>query len=409
MRKGVDVTSRERVLAAIRHEQPDRVPIDLGGTESSGITGIAWHHLMEHLGIDKGPGMDVVDPFQQVVRINEELRKRFAIDTIALYIEPKAWIAGTLGNGAPCRMPGLWRERLDENGDRLLLGRDGKPAARMPKGGFYFDGIGAALAHCSMPSDIEKHHDAIDSFDLPWFWDEPVKSTAARAAEYHSKTDKAVVFNLCSHFLAAGTSLRGYEQFLIDLMVDKPMAEAIFDALLDAYRKRVDKYAKSLKGLVDVVLFNDDLGSQQGPLVSPAVYRELIKPRQAKLFGYAKKAFGTPILFHSCGAVSDFIPDLAEAGVNALNPVQVSAVGMDSARLKRDFGKIMCFWGGGCDSQRVLGRGSVKDVREEVKRRIGDFAPGGGFVFTQVHNIQADVPPQNIVAMLDAAAEFGGY
>lgn len=203
------MTSRERVLAAIRHEQPDRVPIDLGGTELSGITGIAWHHLMSHLGLDKGSSPDVVDPFQQVVRINEELCKRFAIDTIALYIEPKAWIAGTLGDGSPCRMPALWRERLDENGDRLLLGRDGKPAARMPKGGFYFDGIGAALAHCSVPSDIEKHHDAIDSFDLPWFWDEPVKSTAARAAEYHTKTDKAVVFNLCSHFLAAGTSLHG--------------------------------------------------------------------------------------------------------------------------------------------------------------------------------------------------------
>ena len=132
-----------------------------------------------------------------------------------------------------------------------------------------------------------------------------------------------------------------------------------------------------------------------------------MKPRQAKLFRRAKELFGAPILFHSCGAVSEFIRDLAEVGVDALNPVQVGAAGMDSARLKREFGKDICFWGGGCDSQRVLSRGTPEDVREEVRRRIGDLAPGGGFVFTQVHNVQPDVSPENLVAMLEAAREFG--
>ena len=278
----------------------------------------------------------------------------------------------------------------------------------MPAGGFYFDPAGAPLADCSTPADLEKHRAAIESVDLPFYWDEPVAATAARAKQLHSQTDRAVVFNFCCHLLHAGTGLRGYEQFLCDMLAEPELAGALLDMLTAAYLKRIDRYAPALRGSVDVVLFNDDLGTQQGPLVSPDVYRALIKPRQAKLFGYAKKAFGAPIAFHSCGAVAEFIPDLIEAGVDALNPVQVAAVGMDSKRLKREFGKDICFWGGGCDTQKVLSRGTPAEVREEVRRRIGDFAPGGGFVFTQVHNIQPDVPPENVVAMFEAVKEFGG-
>jgi len=294
------------------------------------------------------------------------------------------------------------------NGDRLILGAEGQPSARMPAGGFYFDPVGEPLANCRSARELEKHRAEIESFDLPGFCNEGVAATAARAAELHAETEEAVVLNLCCHFLAGGTILRGYEQFMIDLMVEPEITDALLEILLEAYMKRVDLYAPQLAANVDVVLFNDDLGTQNGPIIAPELYRKVIKPRQAKLFGHARKAFDAPILFHSCGAVSEFMRDLAEVGVDALNPVQVSAAGMDSARLKKEFGKDICFWGGGCDTQNVLSRGTVQDVRDEVEKRIADFAPGGGFVFTQVHNIQADVPPENIVAMLEAAREFGG-
>jgi len=402
------MTSRERVLAAVRRKAPDRVPLDLGGTESSGLTGMAWRKLVAHLGLNPGKGPRIADPFQQVAIVEAELRGRFGIDTVALFIEPKKWAAGKLGDGSACRMPARWRERVTPGGVREAVGDDGAVFGRMPAGGFYFDPAAAPLAGCQSAADFEKHRAAIEASDLPGYWDEPVEATAARSRQLHAKTDAAVVFNFCCHLLHGGTGLRGYEQFLCDLAAEPELAGALLDMLLDVYLKRVDRYAPALKGSVDVVLFNDDLGTQQGPLVSPEVYRRLIKPRQAKLFGCAKKAFGAPVAFHSCGAVSEFIRDLAEAGADALNPVQVAAAGMDSARLKREFGRDICFWGGGCDTQRVLARGTPGEVREEVRRRVGDFAPGGGFVFAQVHNVQPDVPPENLVAMLEAARRFGG-
>jgi uroporphyrinogen decarboxylase len=402
------MTNRERILAAIAHREPDRVPVDLGATESSGLTGMAWHRLAGHLRMARKPGPDILEPFQQVVRIGDDLRERFEIDTTALFPEPKEWKAGRLGDGSPCRVPSKWYEVEEANGDRLILGAEGQPSARMPSGGFYFDPVASPLADCQSASELERHRTEIEAFDLPAFCDEGVAATAARAAELHSETESAIVFNICCHFLAAGTILRGYEQFMIDLIAEPEIVDALMEMLLGAYMKRVDLYAPTLAANVDVLLFNDDLGTQNGPIIAPDLYRKVIKPRQAKLFQHAKQAFDAPILFHSCGAVREFIPDLIEAGVDALNPVQVSAAGMDSAQLKQDFGKDICFWGGGCDTQNVLARGKVQDVRDEVKKRIDDFAPGGGFVFNQVHNIQADVPPENIVAMLEAAHEFGG-
>ena len=426
------MTSRERILAALAHEQTDLVPIDLGGTESSGLTGIAWHKLMRHLITDKhagdnsafriphselSAGPDILDPYQQVARVSDTLRKRFRIDTVSLFIEPARWIADTLGDGSPCRSPAGWQPRVEPNGDRVIVDGAGRTTARMPRGGFYYDPAGAALADCTSPADIARQRDVIATVDLPSFCDEPIEATAARACELHAKTDLAVVFNFCCHLLHGGTGLRGYEQFMLDLAMDRPLAEAILETLLEVYIERVDRCAPLLRGHIDVLLFNDDLGTQHGPMIPPATYRDLIQPRQRKLFSYAKKAFGSssatatvPILFHSCGSVRAFIPGLIAAGVDALNPVQVSAEGMDSAGLKRDFGNDICFWGGGCDTQRVLAGGTEAEVRAEVRRRIADFAPAsqaasgpGGFVFTQVHNVQPDVPAENVVAMLDEA------
>jgi uroporphyrinogen decarboxylase len=205
--------------------------------------------------------------------------------------------------------------------------------------------------------------------------------------------------------LAAGQILRGYEQFMCDLLGEKALAHALLDALCEAYLDRAETYLATLGQWLDVVLVNDDLGTQAGPMLSPVLYREMIKPYQERLFGFIRGHFGGPLLMHSCGAVSEFIPDLIECGVQAINPVQLSAAGMEPERLKREFGRDIVFWGGGCDTQRVLNQGTPEDVRREVRRNCAAFAPGGGFVFTQVHNVQPDVPPENVVAMVEALRE----
>ena len=185
------------------------------------------------------------------------------------------------------------------------------------------------------------------------------------------------------------------------------LAYCLMENLMEVYMERVSKYADAVGDYVQVIEVNDDLGSQSGPQLAPALYRKMIKPYHKKLWRYIKEKTGCYLLLHSCGSVYDFIPDLIEMGIDAINPVQVSARNMDTARLKKEFGSEISFWGGGCDTQRVLPFGTPDEVEEEVRRRIDDLAPGGGFVFTQVHNIQPDVSPENIMAMYSALDKYG--
>jgi uroporphyrinogen decarboxylase len=397
------MTSRERILTALRHEEPDRVPLDLGGTESSGLTAIAYNRLRRHLGLPPGR-TQVFDVYQQVVKIEDDLRDRLGIDTVPLHIEPLDWKPFVLVDGSASEIPAGWNPERDGD-DWVIRCDDGTVTARMPAGGFYFEPAGPPLAGVTGIAQLDHHADAIESYDWPAFFDEPLSRIAERARELHDETDRAVVFNLQCHVLAGGLFLRGFEAFMIDLVADPGFATALLERLTDAYVRRVERVFAELRGRIDVVLLNDDLGTQNGPMLSLDCYRRLIRPHQERLFGAVREHAGVPILFHSCGSVRRFIPDLIEAGVAALNPVQVSAAEMDSADLKREFGDRLTFWGGGCDTQSVLAGGSAGEVRDEVRRRVRDFAPGGGFVFTQVHNIQPDVPPENIVAMLDALRE----
>ena len=196
---------------------------------------------------------------------------------------------------------------------------------------------------------------------------------------------------------------------MVDLLINKKMVRNLLDYLIEGYCRRIDWLVPFLKDKVDVILLNDDLGTQNGPMLSPSTYREMIKPYQERLFKYVKKSFNKPILFHSCGAVREFIPDLIEVGVDALNPVQLSAAGMELKALKRDFGNDITFWGGGIDTQEVLNRKTPAEVKDAVKKNVDILAPGGGFVFCQVHNVQPDVPPENVLAMYEALDEVSGY
>jgi uroporphyrinogen decarboxylase len=203
--------------------------------------------------------------------------------------------------------------------------------------------------------------------------------------------------------------LRGTANFYMDLLVNQPMAEALLDRIAQYYIKLLDFLLDRLGGGIDIVKFADDLGSQTNLLISPITYREFIKPRQAKLIKHAKDKCGCKVLLHSCGAIGSIIGDLVEIGVDAINPVQISAEGMEPSGLKKEFGKGITFWGGGIDTQNTLKNGTVKEVKREVKKNIESFKENGGYVFAQVHNIMPDVPVENIVAMFEAYRENAEY
>jgi len=398
------MTSRERVVAALKHQQGDRVPLDIGGIESSGITGIAYAKLREHLGLPAGAPR-IFDTMQQIVVVEDDMRRMLEIDTVPLFPEPKRYKPGELSDGAACEIPEGWNPERD-NGDWVVRNATGAVVARMPAGGFYFEPCSPPLADVTQTSELDAHTDAITSFDWPSYVDESMVDIGARAKKLFEETDYAIVANLGLHLLAAGQILRGFENFMVDLLVNKTLAHAILERLTDAYIERADAYLAEVGPYVHAVVVNDDLGIQAGPMLSIDCYREMIWPYQKRLFAFIKSKTDAVLVLHSCGSVYRFIPLLIEVGVEALNPVQVSAAEMDTARLKREFGGDLAFWGGGCDTQHVLNAGSPEEIDAEVKCRIDDLAPGGGFVFTQVHNIQPDVPSENVVAMLDAFRKY---
>ncbi|MFC1608514.1 uroporphyrinogen decarboxylase family protein, partial [Candidatus Latescibacterota bacterium] len=345
---------------------------------------------------------EVFDVFQQVVKIENDVREIIKPDTVPLLMEPLHWKPFRLSDNSQSSIPEKWYPEADGNGGYEVRNSLGTVTARMPSGGFYFEPVNPPLASITKVGDMKAFKQEIESFDWPSFSDESLDRIGVRARWLYRKTTRAVVANLQLHLLAAGQILRGYEQFMVDLIINKRLAHGLLRRLTEAYIKRCERYFDSTSKYIQVVLVNDDLGMQSGPMLDPALYREMVWPYQKRLFDFIKSKTDAFILFHTCGSVYRFIPSLIEAGVDALNPVQVTAAEMDTKRLKREFGKDITFWGGGCDTQQVLRNGSRQDIHDEVKRRIDDLACGGGFVFTQVHNIQPDVPPENIMAMYEA-------
>ena len=306
-------------------------------------------------------------------------------------------------------MPESWSPEPQPDGSEVVRDGAGNVTMRRLSGSYYFEPVHAPLADVRAPSELARYRDEIEGFDMPAYADEPLERMAERARALHEGTDLAIIGCFPAHVFMGGQLLRGFEGFLMDLVANPALADAVMGALVDSYIERFDRYIRAVGPYVQIVQVSDDLGMQGGPQISPELYRRRVKPHHARLWGHIKARSGLPLFLHSCGSIYKLIPDLIEAGVDILNPVQVSAADMDTARLKREFGDALTFWGGGCDTQRVLPFGTPGEVRDEVRRRIEDLAPGGGFVFNQVHNIQAGVPPRNVMAMFEAAAEHGRY
>lgn len=371
-------------MASLNHQEPDRVPIDLGQAVGDGITLTAYRNLLKHLGMDDS-AIQVKDRRGQTARVDEEVLRRFRVDFRGL---------GLSG-------PENWTDRwLD---DRTYEDEWGV-VRTMPPGSYYYDLIRAPFAEDASLSAIERYR-----------WPDPAdpgrtRGLREKARRLHTETDFAIVVDLnCSFFLRC-CELRGWENFYMDLVANVEFAEALMDRFLAIRLAIAERALQEVGEHADIVMVtSDDLGGTDRTLISPELYRSLIKPRQKRTFDFFKARTGAKLYYHTDGAVYPLIPDLIEIGVEALNPVQVSAAGMgDTQKLKREFGERLTFWGA-IDTHRVLPYGAPEQVREEVRRRILDLGPGGGYVVCPVHNIQPEVPPENVVAMYDAAYDLGSY
>jgi uroporphyrinogen decarboxylase len=387
--KGEEMTSKERLEMALNHKEPDRVPFDLNGTETSGISIIALKNWLELNGIRKSP-LKFFNLICQLGLMEEDILQRFKVDTRCLRTNP----------------PSNFELKLEEEGDHRILHDEWGIKWKMPiQHGLYYDLAINPLASFTSPGEVDEYP-----------WPDPHDSSRYEnlkaEAEHIEATSQAgiVLERNTGGIFETSWWMRGFENFLMDLAANPSMACAIMDKVLEFKMAYWEEALQRVKDDVLVMAEADDLGAQSGLLFSREMYRKYLKPRHKKLFSFMKKmAPDVKLFYHSCGAIYDAIPDLIEVGVEILNPIQVSAHNMDTKKLKKEFGKDLVFWGGGVDTQKILPYGTEQEVRDEVKRRIDDLAPGGGFVFAPVHCIQQDVPPENIQAMWETVQDYGKY
>jgi len=369
---------RERVLAALHHEKPDRIPMDLGGFSDTGIIVGAYEKLKAKLGIDGDTTL--MDHLDQLAMIDERILRHFDIDTRRL----------------PRKTPRKWREALLDDGSiRDMWGVVWKEVA---EGHYYPSNI--PMQGEGLLSDIDRYHWP-DPNDL----DEVLPAFAEESRCLHDEMDYAIVFSFPGRLMSLGTYLRGFEIWLIDMIQNPSFAEALLDRGLEIQLAIGGKWLSAAGQYIDVIHISDDLGTQRSPMISPALYRKIIKPRQMKLFNFIRERTKAKILLHSDGCVYPFIEDFLEVGIDILNPLQSGVTNMEPKKLGEEFGDRICFWGG-IDTQHTLPFGTPQDVENEVKRRILELGLRGGYVLSASHNIQNDVAPENICAMFESARQY---
>lgn len=414
------MTSRQRVLAAIEHRQPDRVPIDMGGTPSSGISAIAYNGLVRHLGLGGGPAR-VYDVVQQLAQPDDAVLDHFGIDVIdvgrAFNRTPESWRATKLPSGEDVLVPAWFSSHVAGDGGWDVYAPDGTRIAAMPGTGYFFDQTYFPYVD-GYPADFHNLDQAMAKVlwaalaHSPWdhageegFWDD----LRARAVELRATSDRALIIAGGCNLFEWGSFLRRLDQWLMDLATAPDDVDRLLDALMERHLAFLEKLCRAVGDVVDIVRLGDDLGMDRGPFMSPDMYRRLFKPRHKALCDYIHSHSQMRIFLHSCGGIAKLIPDLIDAGFEILNPVQTNCRGMEPERLKQEFGRNVSFWGGGCDTRHVLNRLPPAEVKRHVRERLEVFAPGGGFVFNTVHNILPEVPPENVVAMFEALAEYNAH
>ena len=411
------MNSRERVLASIAHTEPDRLPVDLGATPSSGISAIAYDNLLSHLPlIDKRNW--VYDVVQQVAQPSGEVLDHFRIDTVDLgrtfNTRDDDWYDYTLLNGGTAQLPTWFRPRRQENGSWLAY-KGEEPIAVMPAAAISYDQIVYPFID-GYPERYESNldeamgrihwaalaHSPWDHAGEPDFWEQ----MRAHALELRARSDRAILLSAGCNLFEWGTFVRRLDNFIMDLKRAPTEVERFLDALMVRHLASLERICKAVGDVVDIIRLGDDLGMNTGPLMSPDTYRRLFKPRHTILCSYVKSHSRMHTFLHSCGSIYKLIPDLIEAGFEILNPVQTSARDMDPPRLKKEFGRDVTFWGAGVDTRSVLNMGTPAQIRDNVRAHIDALSPGGGYIFNTIHNILPDVSPKNIIAMYEAIDEY---
>lgn len=401
------MNARERVLCALAHEEGDSVPLDFGGTPSSGIHVDAYAALTKWLQIDETPV--VFDLLQFIALPSDEMKDRMQSDVALLpRYRPRFGIplSGFTGHttfwGTACLVPDAFRPVKEQDGGLSVCDQDGHVLAHMPEGGRYFDFRYA-------PHAALLREESLDGLSFDRMDQEETQFLASAARRLRGE-GRAVVGAFGGSILEASQRAFGFEACMEALLLQPDYMTAYFGLLTESYLENLDLYLDAVGEEIDVIQMSDDLGSQDSLLLSPATYREMIKPFHARIYGHVhRKCPHLKVLLHSCGAIYPLLDDLIEAGVDAVNPVQISAAGMEPKLLKSRYGEHLTFWGGGANMQHTVRTRGLSAIRSEAAELMEIFKPGGGFVFAPVHNIQADVSPEKILAIYQAAEERRAY
>lgn len=411
------MTSRERILAAINHQEPDKVPVDMGATPSSGISAIAYSNLLKHLGKEELP-VQIYDVVQQLAQPDMSIVDQFGVDVLDIgrtfNTQATDWAETTLANGDKAFYPSWFKPTQTERGDYETYDENGVKLAHMPNGATFFDQTyfpyveGYPENYNNLDDEMSKilwaryAHSPWDHAQDDSFWEDLRKG----ALHLRETTDKALMIVCGCNLFEWGTFLRRMDNFLMDPYMDPYNVEKLLDELLQRHLKTLEKVCASVGDVVDIIRFGDDLGMTQGPFMDEGTYQAYFKPRHKQLCDYVKQNSSMHTFIHSCGSISSLMPDMIEAGIEIFNPVQTNCANMEPDFLKKEFGQDCTFWGGGIETVGTLNVGSVQQVKEQVHERMEIFSKGGGFVFNTIHNIMPDVPAENIVAMFEAVNEF---
>jgi uroporphyrinogen decarboxylase len=398
----MSMSSRERVLAAVNHREPDRVPIDLGGSPATGIEPGLYARLRDRLGI-AGEPPQVYDIWQGLAWVERPVVEALSADVLAVprLTQPfgtriDRWHAWQLDDGTEVGVPANFSP-VEETDGSLCIYQGGELVAKKAASSPYFDRMIEFKTYDPLPP--------VESFPMWIFSDEELAWVRGWAETLHAETDKALVGDPGIILGRWGS----YQEWLLTIAADPDYVRAFYERKVENLLANLRLYAQAAGQNIDMVFFGEDFGTQKGLMISPQMFKELVAPYYKRVWDWIHQHTSWKVLFHSCGGIYPIIGTLIECGVDILNPVQITARGMDPARLKSEFGHRVAFWGGGIDTQTVLPFGSPDEVRAQVEERIRTLAPGGGFVFSTVHNVQGDVPVDNVLAMVHAVLDCGRY
>ena len=417
------MTGRERILAALNHEETDKLPIDFGGTMVTGIAASTVYKIRQSLGLDEpGTPVKVIDPFQMLGEVAPDLREALGIDTTGIFkstnmfgFKNEDWKRWTMFDGTPVLVPGDFNTEPDENGDILMYpegDRSAPPSGRMPKGGYYFDAI---VRQEPFEEDELDPEDNLEEFGpIP----EEEMSYLERQARDLRDSGLAVIGTFAdagfgdiakvpATFLKYPKGIRDVEEWYISTLTRRPYVKKVFEGQCEIILENLERAAERLGDDIQILyITGTDFGTQRGPFISTDDYCDLYKPFHRRVNDWVHENTNWKTFIHSCGGVDPLIEHFIEAGFDILNPVQCSAKDMDPEHLKDAYGDRITFWGGGIDTQKTLPFGTPEEVREQVKRRVEIFAEGGGFVFNSIHNVQARTPEENVMAMFETLNEY---